>query len=52
MNLKKLEEKRSKNIEERRKFIKFWANYIEEHSDKKWSKQQKKLLDIQFERNK
>lgn len=47
MNLKKLEEKREKNIEQRREFVKFWEEYIKNHRDEKWSKQQNKLINSQ-----
>ena len=36
------------NKEDRRNFIKYWANYIKTHSDKEWSSQQRKLIDAQI----
>jgi len=36
------------NREDRLNFIKFWAEYIKNHSDKEWSEQQKILIDSQF----
>jgi len=32
------------NKEERINFVKFWANYVKTHSDKKWSRQQNVLI--------
>jgi len=34
--------------EDRINFIKFWANYIKTHPDEDWSKQQKVLLESQY----
>ena len=48
MSLEELEEKKKRNKEERRKFVKFWANYIKEHPDKEWSRQQNVIIDSQF----
>jgi hypothetical protein len=36
---------RKKNMEERMKFIDFWADYVRTHPDKDWSGQQKVLID-------
>ena len=36
------------NKEDRLNFVKFWANYVKTHSDKKWSKQQNMLIDSQL----
>ena len=33
---------------DRKKFVKFWARYVKEHSDEEWSRQQKILIDSQI----
>jgi len=33
------------NKEDRLNFIEFWADYIRENTDKKWSKSQKEFID-------
>jgi len=48
MNLEKLEEKKKKNIEQRREFVKQWANYVKNNPDKKWSKQQNTVINAQI----
>ena len=45
MNLKSLEEKKEKNKEQRREFVKFWAEYVKNHPDEEWSKQQNLIID-------
>lgn len=47
MNLEKLEEKKKKNKNQRREFVKTWARYVKEHRDEEWSRQQNKILDSQ-----
>ncbi|WP_458209435.1 hypothetical protein [Haladaptatus sp. NG-SE-30] len=42
-------EMREKNAEERRAFIKQWANYVRTHDDEEWSRQQKKVVDSQLQ---
>jgi hypothetical protein len=37
------------NKEERMNFVKYWANFVKTHSDKVWSRQQKKLIDPQIQ---
>ncbi len=44
MKLDKLEEKKKQRI----KFVKYWADYIKTHDDKKWSKQQNIIIDSQL----
>ncbi len=44
MNLKNLEEKKEKNKEQRREFVKFWAEYVKNHPDEEWSKQQNLII--------
>jgi hypothetical protein len=39
---------KEKNRRERMEFVRFWAKYVREHSDKEWSEQQKVLIDSQF----
>ncbi len=48
-NSKKRNEEKLKNFRERLDFIKFWANYIKNHPDEEWSKQQNMLIDSQIE---
>ena len=40
------------NREDRLNFIKYWADYVKSHNDKKWSKQQKMLIDSQINNSK
>lgn len=49
MSSEKLEELRKKNIEERRRFVKLWAEYVRNHEDEEWSRQQNTVIDSQFE---
>lgn len=49
MSVKKLEEKKERNKEQRRKFVKFWARYVKEQPDKVWSKQQNCIIDSQLD---
>lgn len=51
MNLEELEKKRKRNREQRREFIKYWANYIKNHEDKEWSKQQNVIIDSQISKS-
>ncbi|MFW6386325.1 MAG: hypothetical protein ACOCZP_04180 [Candidatus Hadarchaeota archaeon] len=48
MNLERLEKKKEKNREQRREFVKFWADYIKDHDDEEWSKQQNLIVDSQI----
>jgi hypothetical protein len=36
------------NKEERMNFVKFWAEYVREHSDDDWSRQQNLLINSQL----
>jgi hypothetical protein len=36
------------NQEDRINFIKFWVNYIKNHKDKEWSRQQNLIIDSQI----
>lgn len=49
VNLEELKEFKRKNFEDRLNFIKFWVNYMKKHSDEKWSKEQKILIDSQIQ---
>jgi hypothetical protein len=42
-------ETRDRNAEERRAFIKQWAEYVRTHDDEEWSRQQKKVVDSQLQ---
>ncbi|MFP3872708.1 MAG: hypothetical protein ACOCTR_04830 [Candidatus Natronoplasma sp.] len=48
MNLEKLEKKKEKNKRQRRNFVKFWAKYMREHPDEKWSEQQNLIVNSQI----
>ncbi len=48
VNLEELEKFKVQNLKERLEFIDLWAEYIKTHSDKKWSKQQKTIIDSQI----
>jgi hypothetical protein len=48
INLEELKEFKRKNMEERLKFIDYWANYVKTHPDKVWSKQQNVVIDSQI----
>ena len=48
--LRKNTEQNRLNQEDRIWFVKYWAEYVRTHPDKDWSKQQKELIDAQFER--
>jgi hypothetical protein len=37
------------NKEDRMNFVKFWARYIQNHSDEEWSSQQNKLINSQLQ---
>ena len=37
------------NTEERRAFVKQWAEYVKTHDDEEWSRQQKKIVDSQLQ---
>lgn len=49
MNSDALEDARSRNVEQRREFIRRWARYIRTHDDAVWSEQQNTLIDAQLE---
>ena len=51
VDLKELEEKKRKNTEDRLKFIDWWSDYVKKHPEKAF-RQQKKLIDSQFEKKK
>ena len=38
-----------RNVEERRAFIKQWAEYVRTHDDEEWSRQQKKIVNSQLQ---
>lgn len=44
-----LNSSQTKSIEQRRKFIKQWAEYVRTHDDEEWSCQQNKLIDSQIQ---
>ncbi len=47
--MNELKEMKKKNLKERLKFIKFWAEYIKSHLDKEWSEQQNIIINSQLE---
>lgn len=44
IDLKELEEEKKQNIQERREFIKKYTAWLKKTPNKKWSKQQNKML--------
>jgi hypothetical protein len=44
----KFKDKREKNQQEREEFIELWVNYIKNHSDEEWSRQQNKIINSQL----
>lgn len=46
--MKELEEKKEINKEQRREFVKYWAEYVKSHPDEEWSKQQNLIIDSQL----
>lgn len=43
-----LKKEREKNFRERLRFVSYWVNYIKNHPDKEWSKQQNIVIDSQL----
>lgn len=48
MDLEKLEEKKERNRKQRIEFIKSWADYVKNHDDEVWSRQQNVIIDSQI----
>ena len=48
VDLEELKEWKKQNAKERLEFIDFWVDYMKKHPDKKWSEQQKNLIDSQI----
>lgn len=46
---KKRKEFLAKRLEERMKWVDFWASFVKTHSDAEWSKRQKMLIDSQIQ---
>jgi hypothetical protein len=46
IDLKQLDKEKEKNFEQRLKFIDKYVEYIKKTSNKKWSKEQKKLINF------
>ncbi|WP_423746142.1 hypothetical protein V5735_17965 (plasmid) [Haladaptatus sp. SPP-AMP-3] len=40
---------KARDAEERRTFIKQWAEYVRTHDDEEWSRQQKTVVDSQLQ---
>jgi len=49
MHSEEFERSQRQNVEERRAFIKRWAEYVRTHDDEEWSRQQNTLIDSQLE---
>ncbi|MBD3155510.1 MAG: hypothetical protein GF368_02545 [Candidatus Aenigmarchaeota archaeon] len=45
---KEFKEKKKRNFQERIWFIKYWVNYMKEHSNEEWSSQQADLINAQI----
>lgn len=43
------ERSQRQNVQERRAFIKRWAEYVRTHDDEEWSRQQNKLIGSQLQ---
>jgi hypothetical protein len=50
IDLKQLEEEKEKNKKERLDFVGFWANYVKNNKDEKWSQRQKMFINSQLKR--
>lgn len=50
MSLRELEERKRLNVEQRREFVKSWAEYVRDHPDGEWSRQQNTVVDSQLPR--
>lgn len=48
MSVQELEEERERNREQRRAFVKRWAEYVKTHDDREWSRQQNTVIDSQL----
>jgi hypothetical protein len=49
MNSQTFDRKQTRNRAQRRAFVKRWAEYVRTHDDADWSRQQRKLIDSQFQ---
>jgi hypothetical protein len=49
IDFEKLKEQKKKNFQERIWFIKYWAKYIRENPDEKWSEGHTILINSQFQ---
>jgi len=49
LNSDEFERSQRQNADERRAFIKRWAEYVRTHDDEEWSHQQNKLIDSQLQ---
>jgi hypothetical protein len=49
LNSKQFEEDQRQNADQRRTFIKQWAEYVRTHDDAEWSRQQNKLINAQLQ---
>jgi hypothetical protein len=49
MSSDEFERSQRQNAEERRAFIRRWAEYVRTHDDEEWSRQQNKLIDSQLQ---
>lgn len=52
INLRELEKQKEQNFKERLKFIGRYAEYIRKNTNKKWSSEQKNLIDSQVQNSK
>jgi hypothetical protein len=49
LSSEEFERSRRDNVEERRAFIKRWAEFVRTHDDEEWSRQQNRLIDSQLQ---
>ena len=48
VDLEELRKFKEQNFKERLEFVDWWVDFMKTHSDKEWSKYQKKVIDGQF----
>ncbi|MUV88172.1 hypothetical protein GJ631_16835 [Natronomonas sp. CBA1123] len=47
-NLEELREQQRANVQQRREFVKQWAEYVKHHSDEEWSSEVNDVIDSQY----
>ncbi|UTF55620.1 hypothetical protein [Natronosalvus rutilus] len=49
LNSQEFEDDQRRNTEQRRAMIRRWAEYVQTHDDREWSRQQNRLIDSQLQ---